>query len=97
MTGLRDYDDGHRHYDDPRSALSWRLRRVQAHLGDARDRHPGRCQIVSACAGDGRDVIGVLAGRNGADRVRAVLPELHPGIAERAHAVAGQPLFTFLR
>jgi hypothetical protein len=105
MAGLRDYDAWHHHYDDPGSGLSWRLRRVQAHLGEAVDRHPGPFRILSACSGDGRDVITVLAGRlhggaaargskgvaplaGAADRVRAVLIELHPDIAERARAAA---------
>ena len=76
MSRLRDYDEWHREYDDPGSDLSWRLRRVQAHLADALDRHPGPCRILSACSGDGRDVIEVLTGRDDADRVRAVLLEL---------------------
>ena len=88
MARLRDYDEWHREYDDPGSDLSWRLRRVQAHVENALDRYPGRCRIVSACSGDGRDVIGVLAERSDADRVRAVLLELHPGIAERAWTAA---------
>ena len=84
VTSLRDYDDWHRHYDDPASSLSWRLRRVQEHLNSALDRSPGPCRILSACAGDGRDVIGVLRDRSDADRVSAVLIELHSGIAQRA-------------
>ena len=43
---------------------------------------------MSACSGDGRDVVEVLAGRADADRVRAVLVELHPDIADRARATA---------
>src|SRR3712207_2747454 len=88
MPGLRDYEAWHREYDDPGSDLSWRLRRVQAHLDDALERHPGPCRIVSACSGDGRDVTQVLTRRGDADRVRAVLLELHPGIADRARAEA---------
>jgi hypothetical protein len=88
MTELRDYDAWHEHYDDPASGLSWRLGRVRAHLGGALDRRPGPVRILSACAGDGRDVIGVLTGRPDADRVRAVLIELHSGIADRARAAA---------
>ena len=88
VTDLRDYDDWHRHYDDPDSSLSWRLRRVQAALHAALDRSPGPCRILSACAGDGRDVIGVLRERSDADRVSAVLVELHPGLAERARETA---------
>ena len=88
MTQLRDYDDWHRHYEDPDSSLSWRLRRVQAALHAAMDRSPGPVRILSACAGDGRDVIGVLGGRNDADRVSTVLVELHPDLAQRARAAA---------
>ena len=88
MAGPRDYDEWHRQYDDPGSDLSWRLRRVQAHLADALQRHGGPCRILSACSGDGRDVIEVLNGRDDTDRVRAVLLELHPGIADRARAAA---------
>jgi hypothetical protein len=88
MAGMRDYDEWHSQYDDPDSDLSWRLRRVQAHLADALERHPGPCQVVSACSGDGRDVLQVLADRDDADRVRAVLLELHLGIADRARAAA---------
>jgi SAM-dependent methyltransferase len=88
VTSLRDYDDWHRHYDDPDSSLSWRLRRVQAQLRDALDRSPGPCRILSVCAGDGRDVIEVLRDRPDADRVSAVLVELHSAIAQRARDTA---------
>ena len=88
MTDLRDYEEWHRHYDDPDSSLSWRLRRVQAALHAALDRSPGPCRVLSACAGDGRDVIGVLRERADADRVSAVLVELHPGLAQRARETA---------
>jgi hypothetical protein len=88
VPSLRDYDDWHRHYDDPDSGLTWRLRRVQAHLRDALDRVAGPCRILSACAGDGRDVIEVLRDRPDAERVSAVLVELHPAIARRARDTA---------
>lgn len=88
MNGLRDYDEWHRQYDDPKSDLSWRLRRVQAHLAAALDRASGPVRVLSACAGDGRDVIEVLRDRADAHRVAAVLVELHPGIARRASEAA---------
>jgi hypothetical protein len=88
VTELRDYEEWHRHYDDPDSSLSWRLRRVQAALNTALDRSPGPCRILSACAGDGRDLIGVLRQRSDADRVSAVLVELHPGLAQQAREMA---------
>ena len=88
MTGLRDYDRWHRHYDDPGSDLSWRLRRVQAHLTAALDRTTGPVRLLSACAGDGRDVLGVLRDRPDASRVSGTLVELYPGIAQRARESA---------
>lgn len=88
MTELRDYDEWHRQYDEPESSLSWRLRRVQAQLAAALDRTSGPVRILSACAGDGRDVIEVLRDRADAHPVSAVLVELHPGIALRAREAA---------
>jgi SAM-dependent methyltransferase len=88
MSERRDYQDWHRRYDDPGSGLSWRLERVQHHLRDAFDRHPGPVGVLSVCSGDGRDLLGVLAGRGDAERVSAVLLELHPGLARQARDAA---------
>jgi SAM-dependent methyltransferase len=88
MTQLRDYDAWHRHYDDPESGLSWRLRKVQAWIGEALDAHPGPYRVLSLCSGDGRDIVGVLRHRLDAERVGAVLVELHPEIAQRARESA---------
>lgn len=84
MASLRDYDRWHQHYDDLGSSLSWRLRRVQAYVRAALDERPDPLRILSVCAGDGRDIVEVLRDRSDADRVSAVLVELHPGIAQRA-------------
>lgn len=81
---LRDYVAWHRAYDDPDSALSRRLAVVQGHIRDALDRRHGPFRAVSACSGDGRDLLDVLAARGDADRVRATLLEAHGGIAEQA-------------
>lgn len=88
MGGLRDYEEWHRRYDDPSSDLSWRLRTVQGHIRRALDQRAGRVHILSSCSGDGRDVLEVLAERSDAERVRAVLFELHPDIADRARRSA---------
>lgn len=88
MSGLRDYEQWHRQYDDPTSDLSWRLRTVQGYLRQALDRHPGPIRILSCCSGDGRDVVGVLSQRSDAERVRAVFVEAHPVIADRARRSA---------
>lgn len=90
MSELRDYVAWHRRYDDPDSALSWRLRVVQDHLRRELDGRDGPVRILSACSGDGRDVIGALRGRDDADRVRATLVELHPAIAQAARDAADE-------
>lgn len=84
MSDLRDYQDWHQRYDDPESGLSWRLERVRHHIKAALDGRPGPRRVLSVCSGDGRDLLGVLADRHDADRVFAVLMELHPGLAQQA-------------
>lgn len=81
---LRDYETWLSRYDDPQSALSWRLAVVQDWLRSELDERTGPVSVVSACAGDGRDLIDVLAGRADAGRVTATLLEAHPGVAARA-------------
>jgi hypothetical protein len=88
VTETRDYQDWHRRYDDPDSGLSWRLQRVRRFLADALDELGGDRRVLSVCAGDGRDVFGVLAERTDADRVSAVLLELHPQLAQQAREAA---------
>lgn len=80
----RDYEEWLTSYDDEGSPLSWRLRRVQSWLGQTLDARSGPLTVLSLCAGDGRDVLDTLAGRDDADRVSVVLVELHPGVARRA-------------
>jgi hypothetical protein len=91
----------HADYDDPASNLSLRLRTVQAMLGDALDAIPadgrrGPIRVVSLCAGQGRDVIDVVATHPRGPEVSALLVELDPALVafarDRAAAagVAGQ-------
>jgi hypothetical protein len=84
VADLRDYEKWLEAYDDPDSALSWRLGQVQQWLTRELDARPGPLTVLSFCAGDGRDLIDVLADRSDADRVHGVLVELHPPIAESA-------------
>jgi len=96
----------HRPYEDPASNLSQRLRAVQsmvrAALDDIPDPHPGPIRMVSLCAGQGRDVIDVLATHPRGPGVSALLVELDPalvafardraaaaGVAERCRIVEG--------
>ena len=90
----RDWRAWHEPYGDPQSPLVARLREVQVHvkawLGERGDRPS---TVLSACAGQGRDLIDVLAATP-SHRVRARLVEADPVLAEQARqraAAAGLP------
>jgi Methyltransferase domain len=71
----------HEAYADPASPLSVRLGLVQAALRCALDEAaPGPVRVLSLCAGQGRDVIDVVAGHDRAADVTAVLVELDPAL-----------------
>lgn len=77
--------DWHAPYDDPTSNLSRRLRTVQARVRDALDEvAPGRTgrpiRVVSMCAGQGRDVIDVVAAHPRRAEISALLVELDPAL-----------------
>jgi hypothetical protein len=79
----------HQEYDDPTSRLSRRLEFVQRRLREAIElAPPGPIRLISTCAGQGRDVLGVLVGHARASDVRALLVELDPHNAEVAQADA---------
>jgi hypothetical protein len=79
----------HQEYDDPTSRLSRRLEFVQRRFREAIElAPPGPIRLISACAGQGRDVLGVLVGHARASDVRALLVELDPHNAEVAQADA---------
>jgi hypothetical protein len=73
----RDWVEWHQDYDDPGSLLSQRGILVQGHLRAELEHAPaGDIRLISLCAGQGRDVIGVLSGHSRRDDVRARLVEL---------------------
>ena len=79
---MRDWVAWHEAYEDPESALSRRLERVRLHLARAIDQAPpGPVGLVSLCAGQGHDVLGVLPEHRRRDDVRALLVEFDPGNA----------------
>ena len=81
----RDWARWHDAYEDPNSPLSIRLALVQRHLSDAlTGAPPGPIRLVSLCAGQGHDVLGVLPGHPRRDDVTAVLVELDTGNARLA-------------
>ncbi|MGC1213058.1 MAG: class I SAM-dependent methyltransferase family protein [Micromonospora sp.] len=91
MTTGTDWQAWHRPYADANSPLSRRLRLVQEHIGRWLDDRPHEeVTVVSACAGQGHDLIGVLAARKDASRVRATLLEYDPGNVAAARAAAEQ-------
>ena len=81
-----DWEGWHRAYDDPSSYLSRRLEKVQRHLRLAVEGKPGRLQMVSMCAGQGRDVIGALANHPRRAEIDARLVELDAGNVELGRA-----------
>jgi hypothetical protein len=89
---LTDWVAWHQPYADPSSPLSRRRRTVQRHVADWLDALPASglpARIVSACAGDGGDVLEVLAARPAvAAEVDVLLVELDHRIATDATTYA---------
>jgi len=90
---LPDWLTWHEDYDQPGSPLALRLAAVQDRIRIALDEAPsGPLRAVSMCAGQGRDLIGVLASHPRRDDVTARLVELderNAEIARRSAAAAG--------
>jgi len=89
----RDWYDWHAPYDDPGSSLSQRLSWVQERIRVALDEAPpGPVRAISLCAGQGRDLIGVLSGHPRRGDVTGRLVELDPrntAVARRLAEEAG--------
>src|SRR4051794_25150326 len=90
VSGVRDYLAWHEQYEDPGSSLSRRLALVREVLQAELDTRPGPVRVVSLCAGDGRDILGVLAEREDAARVSVTLVEVLPELVERARSAAAE-------
>jgi hypothetical protein len=84
-----DWVEWHAGYDDDGSRLAHRLRIVQGLVRTALDAlSAGPATAISMCAGQGRDLIEVLADHPRRADVRARLVELDPRNASAAHAAA---------
>jgi hypothetical protein len=92
---MKDWVAWHAAYDDPDSPLSTRLRTVRGHLSGALDAAPpGPVRLVSLCAGQGRDVLGVLPGHPRGPQVSAMLVEYNAqnaALARQGAERAGLP------
>jgi hypothetical protein len=76
---------------EPGQPLTLRLAVVQDLIRSALDRcPPGPIRVVSMCAGDGRDLLGVLPDHPRRHDVQARLVELDPELAARAAAHAAR-------
>jgi hypothetical protein len=86
-----DWNAWHDKYDDPSSEFAQRLGVVRERIRVALDTAPpGPLRAISLCAGQGRDLIPVLAQHPRGRDVRARLVELDPGNTERARELAAQ-------
>lgn len=86
---MRDWLAWHQGYDDPGSSLARRLEVVSRLLHRALDEVAvANPRLLSLCAGDGRDVIGVLGARAAQPEVVAILIESDPTLAARAQDAA---------
>ncbi len=79
----------HDAYADHRSPLSRRLRIVRSHITIWFDERPDdQLRVVSVCAGQGHDLLGVLADRPDRSRIRARLIEYDAGNVTLARSAA---------
>ncbi|AEV86288.1 methyltransferase [Actinoplanes sp. SE50] len=79
MNDGEDWHAWHTRYTDPGSPLSRRLRLVRHHIAAWLDERPGEpVSVLSMCAGQGDDILTVLASRPDAGRVTATLLEYDP-------------------
>lgn len=82
-----DWQQWHEHYDDPVSSLARRLATVRNEVRDLLIRRQGApTRVTSICAGDGRDLLPILASTDG--DVDAVLVEIDTDLADRARVTA---------
>jgi len=88
-----DWRAWHTDYEDSGSTLARRLVVVQAKVRDALDQiGPGPARAISICAGQGHDLIGVLAQHHRREDVSALLVEIdehNVELARRAVRTAG--------
>jgi hypothetical protein len=86
----QDWRAWHDAYDDPESSLARRLRVIQARVAAWLDAAPpGPLRLISMCAGQGRDLIGVLSAHPRRRDVSARLVELDPrNVAAASFSVA---------
>jgi hypothetical protein len=84
-----DWAAWHDRYDDPLASLGARLAVVQSFIRDFLDSRSERdSRVISLCAGEGLDLLGVLATHPMKPAVTARLIELDPQLAAEARGAA---------
>lgn len=84
-----DWVEWHDQYDQPGTWMYRRLLVVRRRIGEVLDAAaPGPIRVLSMCAGQGLDLLGVLPGHPRAADVRALLVELDPTNAGKARRSA---------
>lgn len=84
-----DWVKWHEEYDDPESSRARRLGVVQRRIREFLDGAPkGKIRILGMCAGDGRDLLGVLNSHPRVQDAVGSLVELDETLARRARALA---------
>ncbi len=85
-----DWHEWHRAYDYDGSPLARRLAIVQQCIAEAFDAAPpGPIRVVSMCAGEGRDLLGVLEHHPRRADIEGRLVELDPALASTARSTSG--------
>ncbi len=88
---LQDYVAWHDHYDRPGSGLHLRLLTVQDLIASALDAAPpGPVRVISMCAGQGRDLIGVARRHRRGGDLTGLLVEADPRNVATARDAIGQ-------
>jgi hypothetical protein len=87
----RDWLAWHDAYDDPASSLARRLEIVRGYIQDVLDARTGEpTRVISACAGEGRDIIDVTVAHPAREAVEAYLIEAAPAVAAVAQSTAAR-------
>lgn len=85
------WSDWHEKYAEGEPSLTARLQHVQSVLRSYLQKHRGEeIKLIDICAGDGRDIIGVLANEPDPTRVSGLLVEINMSLAAAARKGAAE-------
>lgn len=89
MDDKKDWQEWHSHYDNKDSELARRLILVQRAIHDClSEKSDAKYQIIDICAGDGRDLLPVLAQFSDDENIYSYLVEIDEGLSAQARDTA---------